>query len=58
MASLRTVDVSSGAVEILHTAPAGEEISAPVYLAEGRIAFVQDGNVWLFDSSEAGRPRS
>ena len=51
VASLRTVDVSTGAVEILHTAPAGEEVSAPVYLAEGRIAFVQDGNVWLFDSS-------
>jgi hypothetical protein len=53
VASLRTVDVSSGAVEILHTAPAGEEVSAPVYLAEGRIAFVQDGNVWIFDSSGA-----
>jgi hypothetical protein len=51
VASLRTVDVSSGAVEILHTAPAGEEVSAPVYLAEGRIAFVQDGNVWVLDSS-------
>ena len=51
VASLRTVDVSSGAVEILHTAPAGEEVSAPEYLAEGRITFVQDGNVWIFDSS-------
>ena len=51
VASLRTVDLASGAVEILHTAPAGEEISAPAYLAEGRIAFVQDGNVWIFDSS-------
>ena len=51
MASLRTVDVSTGAVEILRPAPAGEEVSAPVYLAEGRIAFVQDGDVSLFDSS-------
>jgi hypothetical protein len=51
VASLRTVDVSSGAVEVLYTAPAGSEVSAPLYLEEGRIAFVQDGNVWVFDSS-------
>jgi hypothetical protein len=51
-ASLRTVNVSSGEVEILVTTPAGSEVAAPAWLADGRLLYVQDGNIWMFDPAQ------
>ena len=52
-ASIRTVNVSTGEVAILVTTPAGSEVAAPTWLADGRLLFVQDGNIWLFDPAQS-----
>jgi hypothetical protein len=49
VATVRSVDVASSQSEVLVTAPAGGELAGPAWLADGRLLFVQDGNVWLFD---------
>ena len=51
-ASIRTVDLSTGEVAILVTARPGSEVAAPAWLADGRLLFVQDGNIWLFDPAQ------
>lgn len=47
--SIRSVNVSDGVEEILVTATGGSQVGAPVWLPDGRLLFVQDGNVRLFD---------
>ena len=48
-ASIRSVYLDDGEVEILVTAPAGSELSAPAWLPDGRLLYVQDGDIWMFD---------
>lgn len=47
-ASLRTVDVATGEVQVLY-APDGVALSAPAWLGDRGWVFVQDGNVWRLD---------
>ena len=52
-ASIRNVYLDNGEVEILVEAPAGSELSAPAWLPDGRLLYVQDGDIWMFDPGQS-----
>ena len=47
--SIRSVILADGTEETLVTATGGSQLGAPEWLADGRLLFVQDGNVCLFE---------
>ena len=49
-ASLRTVDVATGAITVLYTAPAGAALTGPAWAGNRAWVFVQDGDIWRLDA--------